>query len=85
MTWVFIVEPPRTALAVSRCSLISCCSWSKRPPLEIIPGLDDTITDMMLDSGGALPAALLNLWGLNERARAERKAERQAGVGEAAA
>ncbi|MFP4441162.1 MAG: hypothetical protein ACLFVO_28335 [Chloroflexaceae bacterium] len=40
---------------------------------------------MMLDSGGALPAALLNLWGLNERARAERKAERQAGVGEAAA
>ncbi len=54
-------------------------------PMEIIPGLDDTITDMMLDSGGALLAALVNLWGLNERARAERKAERQAGVGEAAA
>jgi hypothetical protein len=54
-------------------------------PLEIIPGLDDTITDMMLDSGGALLAALLNLWGLNERARTERKAGRDAGVGEAAA
>lgn len=54
-------------------------------PLEIIPGLDDTITDMMLDSGGALLAALLNLWGLNERVRTERKAGRDAGVGEVAA
>jgi hypothetical protein len=40
---------------------------------------------MMLDSGGALLAALLNLWGLNERVRTERKAGRDAGVGEVAA
>jgi hypothetical protein len=33
---------------------------------QIVSGLPDTITDMMLDSGGALLAALLNLWGLNE-------------------
>lgn len=35
-------------------------------PMQIVSGLPDTITDMMLDSGGALLAALLNLWGLNE-------------------
>ncbi len=52
-------------------------------PMEIIPGLDDTITDMLLGSGGALLAALLNLWGLNERARTERKADRDAEIREA--
>jgi hypothetical protein len=39
-------------------------------PKQIVSGLTDTITDMMLDSGGALLAALLNLWGLHERSRA---------------
>jgi hypothetical protein len=35
-------------------------------PKQIVSGLTDTITDLMLDSAGALLAALLNLWGLNE-------------------
>jgi hypothetical protein len=40
-------------------------------PLQIVTGLDDTITDIMLDSAGAVLAALLNLRGLNEHVRAE--------------
>jgi len=40
-------------------------------PKQIVSGLTDTITDLMLDSGGALLAALLNLWGLHERTRAD--------------
>ena len=34
---------------------------------QIVSGLEDTITDIMLDSAGAVVAALLNLYGLNER------------------
>ena len=34
---------------------------------QIVSGLEDTITDIMLDSAGAVLAALLNLYGLNER------------------
>jgi hypothetical protein len=40
-------------------------------PKQIISGLIDTITDIMLDSGGAIVAALHNLWGLHERVRAK--------------
>lgn len=36
-------------------------------PKQVVSGLTDTITDIMLDSGGALLAALLNVWGLHER------------------
>ncbi len=39
---------------------------------QIVAGLSDTVTDLILDSAGAVLAALLNLWGLNERARTER-------------
>src|SRR5690349_5520892 len=39
-------------------------------PKQIVSGLFDTITDIMLDSAGAILAALLNLWGLHERAQA---------------
>jgi hypothetical protein len=39
-------------------------------PREIVSGLTDTITDIILDSGGAVVAALVNLWGLHERSRA---------------
>jgi hypothetical protein len=39
-------------------------------PRQIVSGLFDTITDIILDSGGAVLAALLNLWGLHERSRA---------------
>jgi hypothetical protein len=35
-------------------------------PKQIVSGLFDTITDIMLDSAGAVLAALLNLRGLNE-------------------
>jgi hypothetical protein len=35
---------------------------------QIVSGLPDTITDIMLDSAGAIVAALLNLKGLNELA-----------------
>jgi hypothetical protein len=35
-------------------------------PQEIVSGLFDTMTDLILDSAGAVLAALLNLWGLNE-------------------
>jgi hypothetical protein len=41
-------------------------------PKQIVSGLFDTITDIILDSAGAILAALLNLRGLNERARIER-------------
>lgn len=36
---------------------------------QIIPGLHDTMLDLILDSAGALLAALVNLRGLHERAR----------------
>lgn len=39
-------------------------------PRQIVSGLVDTITDIILDSGGAIVAALMNLWGLHERSRA---------------
>lgn len=40
---------------------------------QIVPGLNDTVTDLILDSAGAVLAAVLNLWGLNERAKRERQ------------
>lgn len=47
---------------------------------QIVSGLDDTITDIILDSAGATLAALLNLRGLHEKSRAEadEAAEQQA-------
>lgn len=43
-------------------------------PKEIVSGLFDTITDIILDSAGAIVAAFLNLWGLNEQSLAAPKA-----------
>ncbi|HNP74061.1 MAG TPA: hypothetical protein PLO33_16560 [Kouleothrix sp.] len=40
-------------------------------PQQIVSGLTDTITDIMLDSAGAILAALLNLRGLHEQSRAD--------------
>jgi hypothetical protein len=40
-------------------------------PKQIVSGLFDTITDIILDSLGAIIAALLNLWGLHERSLAK--------------
>lgn len=39
-------------------------------PKQIVSGLTDTITDIMLDSAGAILAALLNLRGLHEQSLA---------------
>ena len=39
-------------------------------PKQIVSGLFDTITDIMLDSAGAILAALLNLRGLHEQSQA---------------
>jgi hypothetical protein len=44
---------------------------------QIVSGLFDTVTDLILDSAGALLAALLNLWGLNELSRAEKAVKAQ--------
>jgi hypothetical protein len=45
-------------------------------PKQIVSGLFDTITDIILDSAGAILAALLNLRGLNElRAQASSPAQ----------
>lgn len=41
---------------------------------QIVSGLPDTITDIMLDSAGALVAAVLNLHGLNEHSQAHASA-----------
>jgi len=42
-------------------------------PHQVVAGLSDTVTDLILDSAGALLAAVLNLWGLNERAQRTRR------------
>jgi hypothetical protein len=42
---------------------------------QIVSGLFDTVTDLILDSAGASLAAALNLWGLNELSRAEQAQE----------
>jgi hypothetical protein len=46
-------------------------------PKQIVSGLTDTITDIILDSAGAIVASLLNLWGLNERSRVGEKDDQQ--------
>src|SRR5689334_1023350 len=47
-------------------------------PKQIVSGLPDTITDIMLDSGGAILAALLNLRGLHEHALANPASKQRA-------
>ena len=47
-------------------------------PRQIVSGLPDTITDIMLDSAGAVLAALLNLRGLHEHAQANPASKRRA-------
>jgi len=46
-------------------------------PRQIVSGLPDTITDIMLDSGGAILAALLNLRGLHEHVQAHRASKQR--------
>ena len=50
-------------------------------PKQIVSGLFDTITDIILDSMGALLASALNLYGLHERmnSEVERKVDQKGG------
>lgn len=47
-------------------------------PKQIVSGLDDTITDIMLDSVGAICAALANVYVLHERSKSELVEEKHA-------
>jgi uncharacterized membrane protein YjdF len=49
-------------------------------PQQIVSGLFDTVTDLILDSLGATLAAFLNLWGLHELANSEAATGRQSGA-----
>ena len=58
-------------------ALINAVGWSwdlfNQPGLYVVPRLSDTVTDLILDSAGALLAAMLCLWGINERAQQEKR------------
>jgi hypothetical protein len=67
------------SLGIALGALWEVAEWSADFFVEkqIVSGLFDTVTDLILDSAGALCAALLNLWGLNELKRAEHAAKVQ--------
>ena len=56
------------SLGIALGALWEIAEWSADfvLPQQIVSGLFDTVTDLILDSAGAILAALLNLWGLNE-------------------
>lgn len=62
------------SLGIAIGALWEVAEWSADFVVEkqIVSGLFDTITDIILDSIGAILAALLNLYGLHERARANK-------------
>ncbi len=64
--WLFVVTIASLGIAIG--ALWEVGEWLVDfvVPKQIVSGLFDTITDIMLDSAGALLAALLNLHGLNE-------------------
>jgi hypothetical protein len=68
--WLFIITIASLGIAFG--ALWEILEWSADflTPKQIVSGLFDTITDLILDSAGAVLAALLNLWGLNELSRA---------------
>ena len=61
------------SLGIALGALWEVAEWSADffTPKQIVSGLFDTITDIILDSLGALLAAVLNLYGLHERMNAE--------------
>jgi hypothetical protein len=65
------------SLGIAFGALWEVAEWSADFVVEkqIVSGLFDTVTDLILDSAGATLAALLNLWGLNELSRAEQAKE----------
>jgi len=74
--WLFVVTIASLGIAIG--ALWEVGEWLVDfvVPKQIVSGLFDTITDIMLDSAGAVLAALLNLWGLNELHRADGAATR---------
>ena len=61
------------SLGIALGALWEVAEWSADffTPKQIVSGLFDTITDIILDSMGALLAAVLNLYGLHERMNSE--------------
>ena len=61
------------SLGIALGALWEVVEWSADffTPKQIVSGLFDTITDIILDSLGALLAAVLNLYGLHERMNSE--------------
>jgi hypothetical protein len=69
--WLFVLTIASLGLALG--ALWETVEWLSDfvIPKQIVSGLFDTETDLILDGAGALLAALLNLYGLNElRAKA---------------
>jgi hypothetical protein len=72
--WLFIITIASLGIAFG--ALWEILEWSADflTPKQIVSGLFDTITDLILDTAGAALAAALNLWGLNELARPDTSA-----------
>jgi hypothetical protein len=64
--WLFVLTIASLGIAIGALWEVSEWLADFVIPKQIVSGLSDTITDIMLDSAGALLAALLNLHGLNE-------------------
>jgi hypothetical protein len=73
--WLFVLTIASLGIALG--AIWEVVEWlvDFAVPKQIVSGLADTITDIILDSAGAIVASLLNLWGLNERSRANEKDE----------
>jgi hypothetical protein len=71
------------SLGIALGALWEVVEWSADffTPKQIVSGLFDTITDIILDSMGALLASALNLYGLHERmnSEVERKVDQKGG------
>ena len=79
--WLFVLTIASLGIAIG--ALWEVAEWLADfvIPKQIVSGLFDTITDIMLDSAGATLAALLNLRGLNElraQASSENRSKSQA-------
>jgi len=64
--WLFVVTIASLGIAIGAWWEVGEWLVDFVVPKQIVSGLFDTITDIMLDSARALLAALLNLHGLNE-------------------
>jgi hypothetical protein len=72
--WLFVLTIASLGIALGAVWEVTEWLVDFAVPKQIVSGLTDTITDLILDSAGAIVAALLNLWGLHEHSRAGQKA-----------